>query len=71
MPSCAGPATGTAHARLAATRRLVGHAQHLAVGDAERAPSLCNRRGDRAADAGIDFVEHHGRHRIQAQRGGF
>ena len=25
--------------------------------------------GDRAADAGIDFVEHHRRHRIEAQRG--
>ena len=48
--------------------RQVGHAQHLAL-LAERAQLLPDDVGDRAADAGIDLVEHHRRHRVHAQRG--
>ena len=48
--------------------RLVGHAQDLA-GFAERAQLGADRRGNRAADAGIDLVEDHARHLVQAQRG--
>ena len=50
--------------------RQVGHAQHLAL-RAERAQFLADDLGDGAADAGIDFVEHHRRHGIQAERGDF
>ncbi len=48
----------------------VGHAQHLAL-LAEGAQLLADNVGHGAADAGVDLVEHHGRHRIQVQRGHF
>src|SRR6476661_2982069 len=50
--------------------RQVRHAEHLALRTkiAELAP---NDFGDRAADAGIDFVEHHRADRIEAERRDF
>ena len=48
--------------------RQVGDAQHLAL-RAQRAQLAADDLRDRAADARIDFVEHHGRHRVQAERG--
>ena len=47
--------------------RLMGHAQHLS-GFAQRAEFLADDLGDCAADAGIDFIEDHRRHRVQTQR---
>ena len=48
----------------------VGDAQHLAFA-AQGAQFLAHDFGDRAADAGVDFVEDHRRHGIEAQGGHF
>ncbi|MNI86516.1 hypothetical protein D3C73_1436180 [compost metagenome] len=50
--------------------RQVGHAQHLTL-LAEGAQLLADDIGHRATDAGVDFVEHHGRYRVEVERGHF
>ncbi len=50
--------------------RQVGYAQHLAS-FAKRPQFLSDHFRHGAADAGVDFVEHHGRCRIQTEGGHF
>ena len=66
-PAALGLADAEMGVALGRNLRQMGHAQRLSR-CAQRTQLLPDDVGHRAADAGIDFVEDHGGHRVQPER---